>query len=319
MVSRPAHLQAFPQIERRISAPPQRQQPPTGWDVIDNDDDWGDDDDFGRGPTTRAQKARLREERNNPPPVRRVLLVPQQPPPPPPQQHQQPQHLPAIIEEEDDEQEEEAQDPLGFGLYDSDAGENNRQPQLHQQPAQQQQQPPEEEAPEGEHGANLDTYRDRHKCPACLTMFKLYNGTRVCPCNHDGRNKELRVDYDQAQLFVYDLDANANLGEVAYARGFTEHPDYFTVPQMAATVHAVRNTGTLMSPSDPSSSDDEHTTDYPAGDTPVHGCSPVTTDSEEQDPGPSERHRRNSSTRPDFLDETDPAPPQQPIQNRHYE
>ena len=120
------------------------------------------------------------------------------------------------------------------------------------------------------------------------------------------------MDYEQQQLFVYDLDARANLGEVAYARGCTEHPDYFTVPQMAATVHAVRNTGVPMSPSEPSSSDDEHTADYP-DEGPVHGFSPETSDSEEQDPGPREGQRRNSSTRFDFLGEMVQAPPQQAI------
>ena len=143
-------------------------------------------------------------------------------------------------------------------------------------------------------------------------MFKLYNGIRTCPCNHDGRDKELRVDYDQSQLFVYDLDARTNMGEVKYARGFTEHPHYFTVPQMAATVHAVRNTGVLMSPSDPSSSEDsEHTTDYPDDGNPVHGFSPPSSGSEGQDPDPIEGHRRNSSTRFDFLGDMVQTPPQQ--------
>ena len=150
--------------------------------------------------------------------------------------------------------------------------------------------------------ANPDMDKDRHKCPACKTLFKLYNGTRTCPCNHDGIDKELRVDYQNSQMFVYDLDTHTVMGEVKYARGFTEHPDYFTVPQMAATVHAVRNTGVLMSPSEASSSEDEHTADYPDDDRPVHGFSPPTTDSEEE---AVPRRLRKSTTREDFLDEDD--------------
>merc|ERR1712030_226932 len=57
LASRPPHLQAFNQIERRVSAPPHIQQPPTGWNVVDDDDSWGNDDDDNR-PNTRAQKAR---------------------------------------------------------------------------------------------------------------------------------------------------------------------------------------------------------------------------------------------------------------------
>ena len=59
LVSRPAHLQAFQPKTREVSAPPQTQQPVTGWDS--DDDDWGDDDTH-RGPVTRAAKTRLQAQ-----------------------------------------------------------------------------------------------------------------------------------------------------------------------------------------------------------------------------------------------------------------
>ena len=91
-MARPPHLQAFQQHQRTTSAPPQVQQPPTGWDT--EEDDWGDDDDFGCGPTTRAQKARLAEQRNNPPVGNLAMNTPPLP----------------TIEEEDGESEEEQDD-----------------------------------------------------------------------------------------------------------------------------------------------------------------------------------------------------------------
>ena len=88
----------------------------------------------------------------------------------------------------------------------------------------------------------------------------------------DGRNKQLLTDYTNQQLWVQDLDNNERMGEVAYARGLVDHPDYFTVPALAATVHAARNCGVLLSPSITSSSEDEHTADYGSSDnTPLHG------------------------------------------------
>ena len=120
-------------------------------------------------------------------------------------------------------------------------------------------------------------------------------------------------------LWVEDLDNNERMGEVAYARGLVDHPDYFTVPAMAATVHAARNCGVLLSPSITSSSEDENTADYD-DDTPLHGFSPEADDtpelvsSEEDGPDTSATgYRRNSSTRYDALDDTATAPPQ-PLQ-----
>ena len=156
-------------------------------------------------------------------------------------------------------------------------------------------------------------YRDRHKCPACRTLLKLYNGIRSCPCGHDGRNKQLLVDYNEQQLWLHDLDTRTDIGEVYYARGLIEHPDYFIDPNLAATVHAARDTGVLLSPTDPSSSDDDdQTADYDEG-LPLHGFSPEATESQdlassEDEPGPSQP--RKSSTRYDLLDDEAAAPHQ---------
>ena len=98
-----------------------------------------------------------------------------------------------------------------------------------------------------------------------------------------------------------------------YARGLVAHPDYFTDRNLAATVHAVRDTGVLMSPTDPSSSDDDQTADYDYDEGgPLRGFSPEETESQdlvssEDEPGPS---RRSSSTRYDMLDDEAPAPQQ---------
>ena len=278
-MARPAHLQAFRQIERRVSAPTRIQQPPTGWSVVDDDDSWGNDDDDNR-PNTRAQKAR-REAERNPPMVNNLQ--------PQPQPRQQPP-LPVIQEEE--ERESETEDPLGFGLYDSDSPTTTPQPRP---------QPPQAPDTTGE------DRRNRHKCPACRTLFKLWNGIRTCPCGHDGLNKQLVTDQVNKHLWVEDLDTNERMGEVAYARGLVDHPDYFTVPALAATVHAARNCGVLLSPSITSSSEDEQTADYDDSDSaPVHGFSPESSEDE-----PVTGYRRNSSTRYDTLDDTVPAAPQQ--------
>ena len=175
--------------------------------------------------------------------------------------------------------------------------------------------------------------RDRHKCPACKTLLKLYNGNRVCPCTYGG-NTVLVADYDNFRLYVNDEETDAEIGEVAYARGLTEHPEYFDRPDIAAVVHVCRDTGILMSPSDTSSSegdevcmaDDEHTTGFSSSEP-----SPTSYATIEDDPDYAvilhhiqQRNRIRSSTRDDMLDqeesqpllleeEEDPAPPQ-PIQ-----
>ena len=113
-------------------------------------------------------------------------------------------------------------------------------------------------------------------------------------------------------MWIQDLDNNERMGEVAYTRGLVDHPDYFTVPTLAATVHAVRNCGILMSPSVTSSSDDDQTAEYPDDDnTPLHGFSPDLDSTDEEEPGTSGTgYRRNSSTRYDTLDDTAQAPQQ---------
>ena len=189
---------------------------------------------------------------------------------------------------------------MGFGMFD---GEPDTRPTTPRP-----QQPPRKDR-------NTEDRRNRHKCPACRTLFKLWNGIRTCPCGHDGRNKQLVTDQVHKHLWVEDLDNNERMGEVAYARGLVDHPDYFTVPAMAATVHAARNCGVLLSPSITSSSEDENTADYD-DDTPLHGFSPEADDtpelvsSEEDGPDTSATgYRRNSSTRYDALDDTATAPP----------
>ena len=104
------------------------------------------------------------------------------------------------------------------------------------------------------------------------------------------------------------------MGQVAYARGLVAHPDYFTVPALAATVHAARNCGVLLSPSITSSSEDEGTADY-GDNSPLHGFSPEADLSEdpasstEDEPGTSGAgYRRSSSTRYDMLDDEAQAP-----------
>ena len=273
------------------------------------DNDWGDDDDYGRGPTTRAQKARLREERNNPPPVNRIQQQPQQPPPPP--QQQPPLHA---IQEED---EQEDQDPLGFGLFDSDPDQpQQQQPVAGDSPRAGPSRPTGERSP-GPTGEPTEVRRDRHKCPACQTLLKLYNGERVCPCTYGG-NTLLTTDYDNFRLYVHDAETEAEIGEVAYARGLTAHPDYFDRPDIAAVVHACRDTGVLMSPSDTSSSegdtdqqaDDERTTGFSSSEP-----SPTNYASVEDDPDYAiilhhiqQRNRARSSTRYNMLDQEDGQP-----------
>ena len=184
-----------------------------------------------------------------------------------------------------------------------------RGPDPEPQPQPQQPQSPQAPQNDGEH-------RNRHKCPACQTLLKLWNGTRTCPCGHDGRNKQLLTDQANQQLWVHDLDNDERMGQVAYARGLVNHPDYFTVPALAATVHAARNCGVLLSPSITSSSEDEGTADYD-DNTPLHGFSPEAdlsedpSSSNEDEPDTSgARYRRCSSTRYDMLGETTQEPPQ---------
>ena len=192
---------------------------------------------------------------------------------------------------------------MGFGLFDGEPDTPTTTPRP--------QQPPQQES-------DTQDRRNRHKCPACRTLFKLWNGIRTCPCGHDGLNKQLVTDQVNKHLWVEDLDTNERMGEVAYARGLVDHPDYFTVPALAATVHAVRNCGVLMSPSITSSSEDERTADYSDDNTPLHGFSPEAENSQdlvssdEEEPGTSGAgYRRNSSTRNDMLDDTAQAPQQQ--------
>ena len=245
---------------------------------MDDDDSWGNDDDDNR-PNTRAQKARRAAEHATPA-VNNLQLQPRQQPP-----------LPPIQEEE--EQESETEDPLGFGLHDTEPAATPQQPGP---------QSPEDPQP------NNEDRRNRHKCPACLTLMKLWNGIRTCPCGHDGRNKQLLTDIPNQKLWIQDLDNNERMGQVAYARGLVDHPDYFTVPALAATVHAARNCGVLLSPSITSSSEDEHTADYGDSDnTPLHGFNTDASSSEDE---PATGYRRNSSTRYDTLDDTAPAPQQ---------
>ena len=115
---------------------------------------------------------------------------------------------------------------MGFGMYDSDTPTTAQRPRP--------------QLPQA-HDTNNEDHRNRHKCPACQTLLKLWNGIRTCPCGHDGRNKQLLTDVTNQKLWIQDLDNNERMGEVAYARGLVDHPDYFTVP--AELGPAVAGTG----------------------------------------------------------------------------
>ena len=157
----------------------------------------------------------------------------------------------------------------------------------------------------------------------------------MCPCTYGG-NTELVIDHDRSQLFVYDKDDGTEIGEVAYARGLVEHPEYFNRQDIAAVVHACRDTGVLMSPSDTSNSDSDHQADNE--DSSCHGFSasepsPPDFANIEDDPQYAAilytiQQRNRSSTTYDMLDRTERQPllgaqdtgtdedqaPQQPIQ-----
>ena len=274
-MARPPHLQAFQQHQRTTSAPPQVQQPPTGWDT--EEDDWGDDDDFGCGPTTRAQKARLAEQRNNPPVGNLAMNTPPLP----------------TIEEEDGESEEE-QDDLGFGLFDDDN-------------LQRRQQQPQQHTGTGNKGVKGPNPRkDRHRCPICHILLKLYNGRRICPCN---RSDAPTIKNDRAEhtMDIHDCHTDELIREVAYSRGITNHLD-IDKPEVAAIATACRETGILMSPSDASSSDHGNSEDGDDEQS-MHGfsepsSSPDHYDNIEDDPmfevilhHIKTRNRRHTSTR----------------------
>ena len=140
----------------------------------------------------------------------------------------------------------------------------------------------------------------------------MYNGQRVCPCTYGG-NTVLVTDYRNFWLYVNDAETDAEIGEVAYARGLIEHPKYFDRPDIARVVHACRDTGVLMSPSDTSSSegdherqaDDEHTTGFSSSEP-----SPTSYPTIEDDPEYAiilhhiqQRNRLRTSTRDNVLDQ----------------
>ena len=125
-------------------------------------------------------------------------------------------------------------------------------------------------------------------------------------------------------LHALDPDTGEDLGEIAYARGLTNHPLSDSRPEVRAIEEACQETGILMSPSDASSSENDKSED---GDnessSSVHGfsTSPETPDHYsdiEQDPEYAvilhtirqrERlHERLTSTREDFQDQDNEVP-----------
>ena len=234
----------------------------------------------------------MREERNTPPPppVRRIQQLPQP-------QVQQQQPLDAIQEENEPDGSEE-EDPLGWGMLteEPDSPPTQRRPQP-------------EPLPQTER-------RQRHKCPHCQILLKLYSGERTCPCPHGGA-PTIRVDREGYTMDVHDQRTDENLGEVAYTRGLSNHP-LGDLPEVAAITTACLETGVLMSPSDTSSSNQDGSED---GDDEAscHGftSSPDTPDhydNMEEEPMYAvilhhiqSGGRRHTSTRDDLLD-TDEEP-----------
>ena len=172
--------------------------------------------------------------------------------------------------------------------------------------------------------ANPQLYmRDRHKCPACGILLKLYNGRRTCPCDRSGA-PNINIDRAQHSMDIVDQHTGDVLGEVATTRGLTNHPLADSRREVQAIITACRETGILMSPSDASSSDAGKSND---GDD-ERSCYGFST------PSPEVEHysdieqdleyavilhtirkrqelhepQRLSSTREDFLDEDEEAP-----------
>ena len=179
----------------------------------------------------------------------------------------------------------------------------------------------------------LPARRDRHKCPACGILLKLYNGRRMCPCGRSGA-PTIDVDRSTNTMDMLDQVTGDNLGEVAYTRGLTDHPwaDKLVV---SAIVEACRETGILMSPSDVSSSDADRSEDADDETSSCHGFTTTSPEPDhysdiERDPEYAvilhtirqrqrlhDRQQRLSSTREDFRDEEEDSPdaaPQPSIQ-----
>ena len=120
---------------------------------------------------------------------------------------------------------------------------------------------------------------------------------------------------------VHDRHTDEFLGEVAYTRGLTDHPDV-NLPEVEAITIACRETGIMMSPSDTSSSNHDGSED---GDDEgsCHGFSSSSATPDHYDNIEDEpmyevilhhiKQRRQSSTRDDLLDsEEEPLLQQEP-------
>ena len=166
--------------------------------------------------------------------------------------------------------------------------------------------------------------RDRHKCPSCGILLKLYNGRRLCPCGRSGApTLDINRTYDA--LHALDPDTGEDLGQIAYARGLTSHPLADSRPEVRAIEVACQETGILMSPSDASSSDTNRSEDgdIESSSSSCHGFtpSPDTPDHYsdiDQDPEYAvilhtirmrqRLHERLTSTREDFADGDEDIP-----------
>ena len=183
----------------------------------------------------------------------------------------------------------------------------------------------------------LQQKKDRHKCPNCGILLKLYNGKRICPCGRSGA-PTLDINRTQHALHALDPDTGEDLGEIAYARGLTNHPLSDTRSEVRAIEVACQETGILMSPSDASSSDTDKSEDGDdeSSSSSFHGFSPSPETPDhysdiEQDPEYAvilhtirqrqRLHERLTSTREDFQDQDQDVPegaaaaPHPPIQN----
>ena len=200
-------------------------------------------------------------------------------------QDQQPVFGLADIQEDQaqgDNTDNDEEQPLGFGLFDPPLTLNQlrqQQPQEDTQNDDATTQPQQPEAP---------NRRDRHRCPDCNILLKLYNGRRMCPCIRSGPT-DLSINRTNLSLIMVDNVTGDEIGEVAYARGLTNHP-MIEVPVVADIARVCDEAAIYMDPTDSSASscDDAFGLDADNESSSCHGFS--NTDSggpPSPQPGPS--------------------------------
>ena len=89
--------------------------------------------------------------------------------------------------------------------------------------------------------------KDRHKCPRCHTLFKMWQGERMCACEAAKLKLQMQPYITERRLDLHDENEDT-VGTIAYIRGIMDHPAARTNQNVADLIGAVIDTMAMRSP-----------------------------------------------------------------------